>query len=107
MRQLKVKDHSCEIPDAFNDEITSCFAKYTEKIEDREFQTPANATLLGCTGESYGNLASTDGTFSGNGSSSCNNATANAWRYRTEADLRSSWCVSKPASTTGASTPAS
>lgn len=78
LRQVKVKEGSCDIPDAFDDIIYQCYGKYSTSNEDTALAIPAHPGKLGCTG-SYA-----DGT-------KCDNTTASAWRYQSEGELDSSW----------------
>ena len=73
IRQVKVENNSCAIPDAFDDMIFSCYAPYTESSEDTAIQMPSDPAKLGCS-------ANYD---TGTG---CDNSTYNAWRFRSEGE---------------------
>lgn len=64
IRQLKVTNHSCNVPEAFDDIIFDCYAAYAQSNEDRAQQIPA-------TGYGIPLL----------------NATNDAWSYRTADEL--------------------
>ncbi|CDS43464.1 polycystic kidney disease protein 2 [Echinococcus multilocularis] len=44
IRQVRVTNHSCSIPDDFAQQITSCYGVYSDGIEDRSTYGPGNST---------------------------------------------------------------
>ena len=70
IRQLKVTNNSCTVPNAFDDIIFDCYAGYSMNGEDTAQQIPAT----------------------GNGKT-LNNATNDAWTYRSDSDLGHSWYI--------------
>ncbi|KAH9277542.1 Polycystic kidney disease 2-like 1 protein [Echinococcus granulosus] len=44
IRQVRVTNHSCSIPEDFAQQITSCYGIYSDAIEDRSTYGPGNST---------------------------------------------------------------